>query len=156
MFPDVAGGCETRITKPLSLLRVALSCRVLRSRWCQSGQYHTRTAQRCHPRLVLLGLNGEVSPQAIEPYPVPTTVPMLTCRKPDATADNCCHLVSWVRLFCSGFLGVCSKGFEPATCGLEGPRLKCLPVLACPVIRLVHADFEALRALVFLLSSTLS
>jgi hypothetical protein len=90
MFPDVAGGCETRITKPLSLLRVALSCRVLRSRWCQSGVNITLVpAQRCHPRLVLLGLNGGVSPQAIEPYPVPTTVPMLTRRKPDATADNC-------------------------------------------------------------------
>jgi hypothetical protein len=32
-----AGDCKSRISKPLSLLRVAASCTVLRSRWYQSG-----------------------------------------------------------------------------------------------------------------------
>ena len=36
-FLDVAGGCETRIPKPFSLLRLAHPCRVLRPRCCQSG-----------------------------------------------------------------------------------------------------------------------
>jgi hypothetical protein len=33
----VAGVCKYRISKPLSLLCIALCCTVLRSRWCQSG-----------------------------------------------------------------------------------------------------------------------
>jgi hypothetical protein len=33
----VAHSCESRISKPLSLLRFARCCTVLRSRWCQSG-----------------------------------------------------------------------------------------------------------------------
>jgi hypothetical protein len=32
-----AGGCKSRISKRLSMLRLALCCTVLRSRWCQSG-----------------------------------------------------------------------------------------------------------------------
>jgi hypothetical protein len=32
-----AEGCESRIPKPFSILRLALRCRALRSRWCQSG-----------------------------------------------------------------------------------------------------------------------
>src|SRR5215213_9520003 len=32
-----AGGCRTRISKPFSLLCLALCCTVLRSRWYQSG-----------------------------------------------------------------------------------------------------------------------
>jgi hypothetical protein len=32
-----AGGCKTRIPRPVSLLCLALRCSVLRSRWCQSG-----------------------------------------------------------------------------------------------------------------------
>ena len=32
-----AEGCKSRISKRLSLLRVAACCTVLRSRWCQSG-----------------------------------------------------------------------------------------------------------------------
>jgi hypothetical protein len=32
-----AQGCECGISKPVSLLRLALCCTVLRSRWCQSG-----------------------------------------------------------------------------------------------------------------------
>jgi hypothetical protein len=32
-----AGGCKFRISKGVSLLRVAACCTVLRSRWCQSG-----------------------------------------------------------------------------------------------------------------------
>ena len=37
VFPSVAGVCKTRILKPYFLLRLAHRCRVLRSRWCQSG-----------------------------------------------------------------------------------------------------------------------
>ena len=37
MLPGVAGVCKTRILKRFSLLRVARCCRVLHSRWCQSG-----------------------------------------------------------------------------------------------------------------------
>src|SRR5215203_4676450 len=33
----VAGGCKTRISRRLSLLRIAAYCTVLRSRWYQSG-----------------------------------------------------------------------------------------------------------------------
>jgi hypothetical protein len=32
-----AEGCKCRISKPYSLLRLAVRCTVLRSRWCQSG-----------------------------------------------------------------------------------------------------------------------
>ncbi len=32
-----AQGCKCRISTPVSLLRLALRCTVLRSRWCQSG-----------------------------------------------------------------------------------------------------------------------
>jgi hypothetical protein len=32
-----ARGCKSRIPKPVSFLRPALCCTVLRSRWCQSG-----------------------------------------------------------------------------------------------------------------------
>jgi len=32
-----ARGCKTRISRRLSLLRFAVYCTVLRSRWCQSG-----------------------------------------------------------------------------------------------------------------------
>jgi hypothetical protein len=31
------GGCKTRISKLLSLLRIAARCTILRSRWYQSG-----------------------------------------------------------------------------------------------------------------------
>ena len=41
-----AGDCKPRISKPLSLLRVALCCTVLRSRWYQSG---IRTSDRYSP-----------------------------------------------------------------------------------------------------------
>src|SRR5215211_8172884 len=40
----VAQGCKCRISKPLSFLRLALRCTVLRSRWCQSG------VKRCRRR----------------------------------------------------------------------------------------------------------
>src|SRR5919107_3058727 len=33
----IARACKSPISKPLSLLRLALCCTVLRSRWCQSG-----------------------------------------------------------------------------------------------------------------------
>ncbi len=32
-----AQGCKSRISKPVSFLRLAWCCTVLRSRWCQSG-----------------------------------------------------------------------------------------------------------------------
>ena len=36
-----AEACKSRISKPVSFLRLALCCTVLRSRWCQSGVRRT-------------------------------------------------------------------------------------------------------------------
>jgi hypothetical protein len=37
VLQGLAEGCNSRLSKPISLLRVAACCTVLRSRWCQSG-----------------------------------------------------------------------------------------------------------------------
>ena len=37
VLQGVAQECKSRISKPVTILRVAACCTVLRSRWCQSG-----------------------------------------------------------------------------------------------------------------------
>jgi hypothetical protein len=37
MLQGLAQECKSRMSKPVSILRVAACCTVLRSRWCQSG-----------------------------------------------------------------------------------------------------------------------
>jgi hypothetical protein len=48
----VQGGCKCRISKPVSLLRLALHCTVLRSRWCQSGVAFTLIELRLCARVL--------------------------------------------------------------------------------------------------------
>jgi hypothetical protein len=51
-----AGACKTRIDKPISFLRLALCCTVLRSRWYQSGinrgKVLSQSCSRTHPQYV--------------------------------------------------------------------------------------------------------
>jgi hypothetical protein len=46
-----ARACKTRISRRLSLLRVAACCTVLRSRWCQNGVNITLVSRQRLPRI---------------------------------------------------------------------------------------------------------
>ena len=48
-----ARACKPRISKPVSFLRLALRCTVLRSRWCQSGVSNARVLFHSRSRLIL-------------------------------------------------------------------------------------------------------
>jgi hypothetical protein len=85
----VAQMCKSRISKQLSLLRVALCCTVLRSRWCQSGVNfilifagHRRPPPASQIQSVEAGGPGLPSIRRFDEAPVPSVVTVCARRSP--------------------------------------------------------------------------
>jgi hypothetical protein len=77
--------CKSRISKGVSLLRVALYCIVLRSRWCQSGvKYHPCICLR--PRAPPSQFYDLLARQTTTPAPYP---PQPLAAPPDALPASC-------------------------------------------------------------------